>query len=205
MRRLEWPNRTVRAATCACGVMLALAAAMAQTQPEFAIKALAEKKIDRLPAGPLYWRVETFPSLAAAQAATGPTSLAAEANGMAWLFTLGRKGNATVGATKVTEVGPVPDIHAPQYLLRINRASGPPGATTPEHTHPGSESFYVLSGQLSQRTSNGIVHLDPGQSMTGQTPGVVMQVSSSGTTDLSALVMFVVDATKPFSVPGRFN
>ena len=32
-----------------------------------------------------------------------------------------------------------------------------------------------------------------------------MQVSSSGTTDLTALVMFVVDATKPFSTPGKFN
>jgi hypothetical protein len=28
-----------------------------------------------------------------------------------------------------------------------------------------------------------------------------MEVSSSGTTDLNALVMFVVDATKPFSSP----
>ena len=28
-----------------------------------------------------------------------------------------------------------------------------------------------------------------------------MQVSSSGTTDLLALVMFVVDATKPYSSP----
>jgi hypothetical protein len=28
-----------------------------------------------------------------------------------------------------------------------------------------------------------------------------MEVSSSGTSDLNALVMFVVDATKPFSSP----
>jgi hypothetical protein len=28
-----------------------------------------------------------------------------------------------------------------------------------------------------------------------------MEVSSSGTSDLNALVMFVVDATKPFSTP----
>jgi hypothetical protein len=31
-----------------------------------------------------------------------------------------------------------------------------------------------------------------------------MQVSSSGSTDLHALVMFVVDATKPFSSPAAF-
>ena len=31
-----------------------------------------------------------------------------------------------------------------------------------------------------------------------------MQVSSSGTADLHALVMFAVDASKPFSTPARF-
>jgi hypothetical protein len=31
-----------------------------------------------------------------------------------------------------------------------------------------------------------------------------MQVSSSGSTDLHALVMFVVDAAKPFSSPAKF-
>lgn len=99
------------------------------------------------------------------------------------------------------EIGPVPEIRAPEYLLRINRASGPPGAKTPPHTHPGSESFYVLGGQLSQRTTNGTIHLDPGQGMTGREPGIVMQVSSSGTSNLTALVMVVVDKTKPFSRP----
>jgi hypothetical protein len=35
----------------------------------------------------------------------------------------------------------------------------------------------------------------------GQGAENAMQVSSSGTTDLHALVMFVVDANKPFSSP----
>jgi hypothetical protein len=38
-----------------------------------------------------------------------------------------------------------------------------------------------------------------GQSMAGHPPDTPMQVSSSGTNDLTALVMFVNDATKPFS------
>jgi hypothetical protein len=32
-----------------------------------------------------------------------------------------------------------------------------------------------------------------------------MQVFNAGTTDLNALIMFVVDATKPFSVPATFT
>lgn len=31
-----------------------------------------------------------------------------------------------------------------------------------------------------------------------------MQVSSSGSTDLHSLVMFVVDADRPFSTPAKF-
>jgi len=40
-----------------------------------------------------------------------------------------------------------------------------------------------------------------GAAEAGQGAEKAMQVSSSGTTDLHALVMFVVDASKPFSSP----
>jgi len=99
--------------------------------------------------------------------------LVAEAAGKTWLFTLGPAGGSTPGATKVTALGPIPRVVAPQYLWRINEATGPQGTTTPIHTHPGSEAFFVLSGEQTIR----------------------------GPADLHALVMFVVDATRPFSSP----
>jgi hypothetical protein len=43
-----------------------------------------------------------------------------------------------------------------------------------------------------------------GQSAPGHGADTPMQVSSSGTTDLHSLVMFVVDASKPFSSPAKF-
>ncbi|HEU0154807.1 MAG TPA: hypothetical protein VFQ82_01975, partial [Stellaceae bacterium] len=127
----------------------------ALAQEKFVVKPLAEKKLDQLPAGPLYWRVENFPTLAQAQAAAGPAALAAEADGKAWLFTLGAKGGATAGGQKVAEIGPIPRITAANYLLRINSASGGQGAKTRVHSHPGSETFYVLSGRLSEKTPQG--------------------------------------------------
>jgi hypothetical protein len=39
--------------------------------------------------------------------------------------------------------------------------------------------------------------------MNGHPAGMPMEVFNSGTTDLTALIMFVVDATKPFSVPAK--
>jgi len=56
-----------------------------------------------------------------------------------------------------------------------------------------------LTGELSQKTPQGVRHVDAGQVMPGHEPGMPMQVSSSGTSE--ALVMFVADATKPFSSP----
>jgi quercetin dioxygenase-like cupin family protein len=183
--------------TAILGLLLSTAA---QAQ-KFDIKAVAEKKVSQLPPGPLFWRVDAFPSLAKAQAVASSTALAAEVAGRAWLFTLGPPGGSSPGGNKVAEVGPVPSFAAPEYLLRVVQSGGPPGARTPVHTHPGSETFYVMSGELSQKTPEGVSRISAGQSMPGHPPNTPMQVSSSGTSDLSALVMFVNDATKPFSSP----
>ena len=90
---------------------------------------------------------------------------------------------------------------AKTYLLRINEATGPPGSVTPIHSHPGSEAFYVLTGQQSIRGAHGTLTVDAGHAEAGHGADHAMQVSSSGHEDLHALVMFVVDADRPFSVP----
>jgi hypothetical protein len=175
----------------------------ATAQQKFLVKPVAEKKLQQLPAGPLYWRVENFPTLAQAQAAVGLNSLAAEVAGKVWLFTLGPSGGSTPGGSKVVEIGPVPALTASEYLLRINHSGGAPGTKTSVHTHPGSEAFYVLTGRLSQETPYGVGHAEAGTPMNGRGADIPMQVSSSGTSDLNALVMFVVDATRPFSSPAK--
>jgi hypothetical protein len=179
--------------------------APAGAQHVLSVKPVVEKKLAQLPAGPLYWRIETFPALGEAQAAAGPTALAAEISGKAWLFTLGPKGGSTQGGQKVFEIGPVPAIKAPEYLLRINHASGPPGAKTAVHTHPGSEAFFVLSGKLGQRTPHGVAYAEAGQAMNGHGADTPMEVFNAGTADLDQLVMFVVDASRPFSSPAKLE
>jgi len=194
---------------------LAQPAAAAEEQ-RYVVKPIAEMKIKQLPQGALYWRVENFPTLEQAKAAAGryrwnpdtvsyegSPALAAEVAGKAWLFTLGAKGGATPGGTRVTEIGPVPPVSAPEYLLRVNHGSGPAGSKTPVHTHPGSEAFYVVAGRLGQKTPHGESHIEAGKTMNGHAADMPMQVFNSGTTDLTALIMFVVDATRPFSTPAK--
>jgi quercetin dioxygenase-like cupin family protein len=191
---------------------------LAASEQKYVVKPVAQKKITQLPAGPLYWRVETFPTLTDAKAAVGPdgwnpasvryettTSLIAEVTGKVWVVTLGPKGASTPGGTKVAEIGPLPPLTASEYLLRLNYGSGPAGSKTPVHSHPGSESFYVISGRLGQKTPDGVSYVDAGHTMNGHASGTTMEVFNAGKTDLNALIMFVVDASKPFSVPAKFD
>lgn len=189
-------------AALASGLWLFTSNAISQ-QP-LAIKSVAERKVADLPAGPLFWRIENISTVEQARAVAGPWSLIAESAGRIWLFTLGPAGGSSPGAARVAEVGPIPRVTAPQYLLRINEASGPPGSITPVHTHPGSEAFHVLAGEQSIRGAHGVMRVRVGQSEAGHGADMPMQVSSSGSTDLLALVMFVVDATRPFSSPAVF-
>lgn len=191
------------AALYAAGLLLQPLPATAQQQ--FVIKPVIEKKVAQLPAGPLYWKLENFPTLAQAQAASGPTSLAAEIGGKIWLFTLGPKEGRVAGGSTVAEIGPVPPVAASEYLLRINHATGPTGSKTPVHTHPGSEVFYVLSGRLGQRTPHGVSYAEAGTTMNGHGPDTPMEVFSAGPGDLEQLVMFVVDARRPFSSPAKLE
>jgi hypothetical protein len=175
----------------------------ATAQQKLVIKPLAEKKVAELPAGPLFWLIENFDSRAQAHAAAGPWGLVVESDGRIWLFTLGSQGRSSVGGTRVAEVGPISPPVASRYLLRINEASGPPGSTTSVHSHPGSEAFYVLAGQQSIRTPDGVMRVEVGQPEAGHSAATPMQVTSTGTTDLRSLVMFIVDAGKPFSSPSK--
>jgi hypothetical protein len=178
---------------------------VAASEPKLEIRNIAEKRLTQLPRGPLFWRVESFATLAQAQTAAGERSLAAEVSGKVWLFTLGPQGAATPGGNKLAEIGPVPLIAAKEYLLRINHAFGPPGAKTPVHSHPGSEAFYVIAGRLGQRTVHGISYAETGQVMNGHGADMAMEVFSAGTSDLDQLVMFVVDAERPFSSPAKLE
>ena len=132
---------------------------------------MAEKTVTELPAGPLYWHVENFPALADAEAAAGPLSLAADVEGKVWLFTLGPKGTPMHGGSMVTEIGPLVEVSAPEYLLLIAHGVAAPGATSGVHTHPGTEAFFVLEGQLSQKTPHGVNVVEAGKTLAGGAAG----------------------------------
>lgn len=182
-------------------LLLSQSAAIAQEAP--VIKPMAEMRVTELPAGPLFWRLENFPTLTQAQAAAGPLGLVAQAEDRVWLFTLGARGGISAGGTKVAEIGPIPKVVATQYLLRIQEAIVSPGGGSAVHAHPGSESFYVVAGERSTRTPGGVSRVSAGEGAPGPSVGTPQQVLNRGSTDMRALVMFVLDAALPPSSPAQ--
>jgi len=178
--------------------------ASAQSLGKFVVTKMAEMPVAALPDGELYWHVETFPSLDAANAAKGQFSLATEFDGKAWLFTLADRKAAAMGGTPVGAIGPVPRFDAPGFLLRINSATAPVGAKTSIHSHPGPEAFLILSGQLTQRTPHGMHVLNAGATMPG-VPDQAMEVLSTGDEELRELIMFIVDPGRPFAAPANLD
>jgi len=63
----------------------------------------------------------------------------------------------------------------------------------------------VVEGRLGQKTAQGVSYVEAGQTMNGKSADVPMEVFNGGTSELTALIMFVVDATKPFSSPAKIH
>ncbi|MHA4836516.1 hypothetical protein [Sphingopyxis sp. MSC1_008] len=187
-------------------MVLAQDAPTLATNGDYYIITAAERRVVELPDGPLYWKIERYPSAEAAKdACSGDYALTATIAGRHWLFTLGPKGAAGHGGKVITEIGPVVVPLARSFLLRVNRAGGPPGSQTPVHNHPGSESIYVLRGQISQRTPHGVIVGNAGDILNAHAPEMAMQITSTGAVDLEQIVLFVVDADRPFSPPASFD
>ena len=167
---------------------------------------MAEKTVTELPAGPLYWHVENFPSLADAEG--GGRSVVPGhrrgGQGLALYAWPQRERRRTVAAWSPRSarggcVRPrIPAAHQPcrRGARRQVRA----------HTHPGTEGVLgVLEVQLSQQTPHGVNVVEAGKTLAGGPAEHPMEVTNSGTDELHWLIMFVVDANKPFASDATFE
>jgi hypothetical protein len=167
-------------------------------------RTIAEKIVDALPSEPLYWSVNSFGTLDQAKKAAGAYSLAAESDGKAWLFTLGPKAGSSNGGTAVVDAGPITPPKASRFLLRISESITTPGRVTPIHTHPGSEAFYLLKGEVEYKTTNRIYKVSAGNASPGPPPDTPMQATTTGSVNAHNLIMFILDADKPAQAPSHF-
>jgi quercetin dioxygenase-like cupin family protein len=106
----------------------------------------------------LYWHIDHYSTIEAAQAARGPSSVAVEAFESVWLLSVGPAADwRPAGGSRRAQIGPltVPRnqrVTAVFYLTMADRAERMGAA----HAHPGPELFYSIAGDLCVETTEGI-------------------------------------------------
>jgi len=177
---------------------------MGQAQTQTVTPFALNRRVDQLPDGALYWRLQTFPTREAAEVGVGPTGQVGEAEGQVWLFTVGVRGEATEGGTLVDEIGPLEVPSAEHYTLNVNYSSTPPfglGGGVPAsrgvHTHPGTEGWYVLAGEQTVWIPGLMLRTEAGKSQAGPPPGTPLILANTGTKERRAFTLLVLDANQP--------
>jgi ketosteroid isomerase-like protein len=158
-----------------------------------------EHRVTNLPAGPLYWQIETFPTFAEANAAATPYSMTLDAEGRGWLFTLGHQGDQTSGATHLAEIGPLPVPEAPEYLLQLSYQSRAGRVIGTEHTHPGVESWYMFAGEQTVQfpTLEKEASVSAGQGLMGPPANTPLRIVNTSPQERRAFNLFVLDYSAP--------
>ena len=194
-----------------------LAPPNALAQGKFVVKPLAEKKVSQLPPGELYWRIERLRQRRRpARQLGGRRARAREGRGRP--LVAGRRGGRRCLAVHARAAG---RIRAGRHQGRGSRADRAPGreALPAAHQRGQRSSGQHHQGALAPRLRGVLCPLRRneqyyfarsharrrGSRQRGQLAGTPMRVSSSGATPLHSLVMFVVDADKPFSSPAKLD
>lgn len=147
---------------------------------------------------PAYWHIDRFDSLEAAKKAAGPNGVAAEAHSSVWLMTVEPQTEQHHGGAHVAWIGPLVLPAAKGYSMRVMSSLLRPGTTTPVHTHPGPEVFYVVAGEQCLETPKLGHHLGAGQSLVLPT-GVIMRGRVTGSALRRSLALVLHDDAHPGS------
>jgi quercetin dioxygenase-like cupin family protein len=124
---------------------------------------MAHQELGSLAGDAVYWRLDTYPTLAAAQKDRTGNAAVVEAYGKVWLFTVGTSAAPTPHGEHVAVVGPLPVAGGARYEAEFLRSTFSPGMTAPVHVHSGPEAFYAVSGDTCLETPDGV--------QTGRGPG----------------------------------
>ena len=159
---------------------------------------LANRPLAGSLAKPVYWHVDRFDSLEAAEKAAGPDGVAAEAHGSVWLMTVEPQTEEHHGGRHVALIGPLVLPTADSYSMRVQSSLLKPGSTTPAHTHPGPEVVYVVAGEQCTETPDRGQRLGAGQYYIVP-DGVLHRGRVTGSDVRRLLAVNLYDASRPVS------
>lgn len=155
-----------------------------------------DKRLPSPPASPVLWHLDEFSSLAQAREAEGPWSLAIEAFGRGWLYSIGTDTTNHHGGTHRAVVGPIPTQPGRLYSMMAMSAHFLPGQYSVIHTHPGPEAWWVLEGEQCLETTRTTIRAAAGEKAI-VAEGDTMRMVGIGSGPRKALVLILHDADKP--------
>ncbi len=156
--------------------------------------------LGKLPDGPLYWHLDTYPTIAAAEAAKQAGGTVVESYGQVWLFTIARADWRPSSGKRVSRVGPLPIVAAGSYAVQYGEGTFAPGMTSAIHKHPGPEAWYVLEGEQCLETPEGTLVVRAGEGGVVKA-GLPMVLTGRGTGRRRAILLVVHDSTQPAGFP----
>ena len=116
---------------------------------------VANEPLGQFSASPVFWHLDVFPTLSAAEAARASGSAVVQSLGKTWLLTVGDANWRPAGGERIAEIGPLPISPGDRYSAQYLEAIFTPGMTSSVHRHAGPEAWYTLAGETCLETPDG--------------------------------------------------
>lgn len=145
---------------------------------------------------PVYWHIDGFDSLEAANKAAGADSVAVEAHGRIWLMSIEAQTEDHHGGRHIETIGPLVLPPADSYMMRLQSTLLKPGSTTPVHTHSGPEGIFVVDGEQCMETVETGHRIAANQSLVVRS-GEIHRGRVLGNVARKGFGMIVYDAAQP--------
>lgn len=127
---------------------------------------LSHQNLGSFAADSVYWSLDKYATVAAAQQEAPRGAAVIKAFGGVWLFSVGPMPSRPVSGEHVAQVGPISVDKTISYDAEFLKSTFSPGMTAPLHVHSGPEAFYAVSGDTCLETPDGVqVGRGPGNSM----------------------------------------
>jgi quercetin dioxygenase-like cupin family protein len=157
---------------------------------------VADKPMLSPPQRPAMWHIDEFSSLADANSSVGPNSVAFEAFGSAWLYTIESDASNHHGGKHRATVGPLPLRDATPYSIQVLSAYFRPGNVSIVHTHSGPEAWWVLEGEQCLETTKAGIRKHAGEGAIVE-EGETMRMVGIGNGPRRSLVLVLHDSNRP--------
>jgi quercetin dioxygenase-like cupin family protein len=181
-----------------------VAAKPGEIRPEFGCFRIGIAK-NLIFSGPtVFWHLQTYPSLAEANAAKSSSGIVVEEDGRVWLSEFGSKDRASQGGHRVAVIGPLSLVAGKKYDAEIAYSVMAPSDHSRVHTHAGPEAWYVIAGAQCLETPAGALRGHAGETMIAA-PNGPMQLSVTGADVARALTLVIHDSTQEFGAASEWK